>query len=570
MTVAERSPSPLGEGWGGGTQLAARTPHLASPQGGRNVVLCLALLLPSVALADTGAGFADLGEDTATRQFASPRDEVEVDLSGGFRARGEALYNLDLDRGLTPSGDPLFPVPIADPDGQTLTYADMRLRTDLAIHAPGSGVAVIVRVDVLDNVGLGSTPEGKPGTGRAPTPAASPGQQPPSDAFRIKRAFGVALTPLGTLAVGRMGNHWGLGMLANGGDCGDCDGGDASDRIAFVTPIAGHLWAASFDWSATGPLARRRDEARAVDIEPTDDVYSATVAVMRYHSDMARARRARGARISVEYGAYLSHRWQDNDIPADYLPTAQPVGIDAAQVMARGYRATAVDGWFRLTLPRARVEAEVGMLTAEVAQASLVPGALFPEPVTSSQIGAALETEVQPMGEGFAVGVDAGFASGDAAPGFGAFPPPNAPAGQPGDLDAPQANPPFDNTVDNFRFHPDYRIDRILFREIVGTVTDAVYLRPHASFRLLDMGRSRLELRVAAVASWAVEAASTPGGSSALGIEIDPTLYYESRDGFVASLEHGVLFPLSGLDNAATGVRAEPAQVLRLRLGYAF
>ena len=40
--------------------------------------------------------------------------------------------------------------------------------------------------------------------------------------------------------------------------------------------------------------------------------------------------------------------------------------------------------------------------------------------------------------------------------------------------------PPRDRTVDNFRFHPDYRIDRILFREIIGTVTDAVYLRPHA------------------------------------------------------------------------------------------
>ena len=29
-----------------------------------------------------------------------------------------------------------------------------------------------------------------------------------------------------------------------------------------------------------------------------------------------------------------------------------------------------------------------------------------------------------------------------------------------------------DTTVDNFRFHPDYHVDRILFREIIGTVTE--------------------------------------------------------------------------------------------------
>ena len=41
-----------------------------------------------------------------------------------------------------------------------------------------------------------------------------------------------------------------------------------------------------------------------------------------------------------------------------------------------------------------------------------------------------------------------------------------------------------DNRIDNFRFHSDYRVDRILFREIIGTVTDAMYAKPHARLRL--------------------------------------------------------------------------------------
>ena len=46
-----------------------------------------------------------------------------------------------------------------------------------------------------------------------------------------------------------------------------------------------------------------------------------------------------------------------------------------------------------------------------------------------------------------------------------------------------------------------------------------------------------------------MEAASTPGQKAPLGVEIDPTLAYGSRDGFNIALEHAVLFPLSGLDN---------------------
>ena len=49
-----------------------------------------------------------------------------------------------------------------------------------------------------------------------------------------------------------MGAHFGLGIAANGGDCEDCDHGDAADRFAFVSPLAGHLVAVAYDIAATG------------------------------------------------------------------------------------------------------------------------------------------------------------------------------------------------------------------------------------------------------------------------------------------------------------------------------
>lgn len=503
-------------------------------------------------------GFHEVGQDYL------PRDKTEVEVSGYLRTRGEALTNLDLDRGLTPSGNPLFPVSQADPRAQTLTHWDMRLRTDVAFYAPGSFVGVKARFDVLDNVSLGSLPDG--------IPSATTTQRSPADAIRVRRAWGELLLPVGMLAAGRMGTHWGMGMVANGGDCLDCDSADAADRVAFLAPLLGHVFALAYDFSATGPVGQRTLQNRTIDLERTTNVRTGTFAFLRWVSEDSRARRRKAGKTTVEYGSYLTHRWQSQDVPASYLPLASPSDPFAnggAGITARGYRATAVDGWVRLTFPWARVEAEAAYLMATVDQASLVPGVLLRDPAKSRQLGAALQSDFGPEDSVFGAGLDAGYASGDPAPGFGVVQRPNAAPPQPGDLDGPQAVPRRDNRIDNFRFHPDYRIDRILFREILGAVTDAVYARPHARVRIARAASSQLSAHAAVIASSAVEARSTPSGKAPLGVEIDPSLVFETK-AFLAALDYAVLFPMSGFDNAVAGLSAKPAQLVRLRLNYLF
>ena len=242
--------------------------------------IALAALCALSAAPARATGLSDHGEDL---RHAPPHI---VNLSGYYRLRAEALENLDLSRGPTPSGQLLYPVPLADPNAQTLTRGDMRLRTDLAIYAPGGGVAVKARIDSLDNLALGSAPEGIPaGT---TTQVASP------TPIRIKRAYGEALTPFGLLAAGRMGSQWGMGMLTNGGDCTDCDSGDAVDRIAFVAPLLGHLWAAAYDFSATGPFVPSRAGTRSIDFAPSVNVHTLTFAMLRYHSAEALAAPRKG------------------------------------------------------------------------------------------------------------------------------------------------------------------------------------------------------------------------------------------------------------------------------------
>jgi len=514
-----------------------------------------ALLVSSSAGA---TGFNEYGQDFI------PRDKTEVDLSGYFRTRGEALYNLDLDRGLQSNGQPIFPVSQSDPSAQTLTHWDMRWRTDVAVYAPGSMVGAKARIDMLDNVALGSLPEG--------IPSASGTQRSPADVLRVRRAYGELLLPFGFLTAGRMGTQWGMGMVANGGDCLDCDSADSADRVAFITPLVGHVFALAYDFSATGPQAVRPNQNRTVGFEPSTDVRTASFVWLRWKDDATRLRRRRAGKTTVEYGSYITHRWQNNDVPAAYLSTAQPIDPFAnggSGVMARGFKATAFDAWVRLTFPWARVEAEGVFLTATIDQPSLLPGLLLRDPAKSKQIGAALQTEFGPIDSMFTAGLDAGYASGDPAPGFGVVVNPNAKPPQNGDLDGPQASPRRDNRVDNFRFHTDYRIDRILFREILGTVTDAMYARPHARLRLTRTRSAELSATTDIIGSRAVEASSTLSGKAPLGVEVDPSLIFQTH-AFLAALDYAILFPLAGFDNVVTGQSGKPAQLLRLRLNYLF
>ena len=44
----------------------------------------------------------------------------------------------------------------------------------------------------------------------------------------------------------------------------------------------------------------------------------------------------------------------------------------------------------------------------------------------------------------------------------------------------------------------------------VGTITDAVYARPHGALRLAELGHAFLDAELALIASWAVAPTSTP------------------------------------------------------------
>ncbi|MEY3012465.1 MAG: hypothetical protein RIT45_1200 [Pseudomonadota bacterium] len=514
-----------------------------------------AAALPATPVTRRVETFSNLGIDLHDRA------EAGFDLHGLLRSRFELLGNLDLDHGLTPSGQPLYPVPLSDPSAQVLTHADMRLRLDLSAFAPRGVVAVRGRVDVLDNVRLGSAPDGPPTAAR--------GQLPDPAPLRVRRLWGEALLPFGVLAAGRMGSHWGLGLLTHGGDCHDCDSGDAADRVALAVPALGGIFGAAWDFAAVGPGRSRPSGIGSIDVDPRDDVRTLTFAYMRPLSPSVRARRHAAGRTTFETGLWLSRRWQEVDVPASWVVGASGETLDPGQVVARGFVANAADLWFRLERRGVRVEFEGAVLSGGYDETTLMPGTTLATPVRSLQWVAALESRFGAELEGFSFGLDAGAASGDPAPGFGVRQPIAGTLPRAGDLDGPQADPPRDARLDNFRLHPDARIDRILFREIVGTVTDAAWARPHLRWAGHVLGDTRMVADLAMVASFAMEPNSTPSGARALGVEIDPTISLDLR-GLLLEWQWAVLLPGAAFDNAFTGARAQPAWMSRLFLGFAF
>ncbi len=516
-------------------------------------------MLGTCALGTAHAGFEELGAGLGDRV-----DRI-VRWSGTFRIRSDLFHNLDLDRGPTPSGQLLFPVPLSDPNAQWLTNVDMRLRSDLTFVAPMGGLAAHVRLDLFDGMALGSAPNGPP--------SAATGQSPDSAILRVRRGWAEVLTPLGVLAAGRMGSHWGMGLLTNSGDDVDSDSGDAADRIAFATPLAGLIWSVAWDFTAIGPSVARRGGPSGigtVDIDPSDNVSTITFAVLRYHDARAHRRRLRAGKATLDGGVYVSHRWQEKDIPASYAPVSVNPPLTASQVVARGFAATAVDGWVRLTHPWLELEAEAVYLHAGYDQASLIPGVSLRKRVSADPWGFAIKSRFGDGEEGPSGGLDLGMASGDPAFGFGVAQPLGSRPTVRGDIDGPQVRIPTDTQFSNLRFHSDFRIDQILFRELIGTVTDALYLRPHATLVIPRFLAGTLTLDLAVVASWTLEPTSSPGQKAPLGIELDPTITYQSEDGFRVDLAYAVLFPLAGLDNLELGLDAKPAQLWRVRLGYAF
>lgn len=487
-------------------------------------------------------------------------------------------------------------------DTQTILSTNMRLRLDPTLNV-SEDIRIRSTVDVFDNIVLGSTPESLPGFAQNPTlplPMFAASQNPPQeglnsiyDAIRIRRVWAEVMTPVGQLRFGRMPQQFGLGLLANDGNKLDQDFGDNADQIVFGTRIAGHIIAPGYSWSSSGPFGRgggagaggdsnqgffQGEQGQRYNLDPKDDVHSFMLVVAKKDTEADIKETLRQGKTLLNYGVFGVYRTQAFDIPA-YYSSAQSVLTNPAlgpdQYVTRNANAGIGSLWGRFQWDKLKIEAEAvgivgqvdgtstssGGLDASDASLRVVEdGVVVDKPLFILQGGVAVESSYAFLNDQLVVGLDAGAASGDDAFGFGTRPVINQNP-KAGDLDGKQygeclgerlATPvdgvdcqQVDNDVTSFRFDSDYIVDMILWREVLGTVTDAFYVKPNISYYFTpDLG-----LRADVVYSQAIFASSTPGQQNPLGLELDVRGFYANEGGFYFMPQVGFLLPLGGLNH---------------------
>ncbi|HEY6005428.1 MAG TPA: TIGR04551 family protein [Anaeromyxobacter sp.] len=547
-----------------------------------------------------------------------------LQLDGYMRVRGQLMVNLSLTGKPDASGHFLFPVPLQNPGSRdSLNTANMRFRLEPTLNV-SEHVRVKSQIDFFDNYVLGSSNSALYDDPNSPYPVPFYGSSrvvstndPRTDrpAISAKRAWAEVQTPVGLLGFGRMPSEWGMGILANAGGGIDDDFGDTVDRIQFAlpavsTPIGRLTFVPMIDFDNEGPLYRDPRAGEGVfarpnpgvgqpfDAESGDDGRTFALKIAKLDTEDEIRRKLERNQSSVNFGLYYNYRTQRWFFPSfndtgidctapDPVTGAPPTCGEVNTAVHRSAYAHIGDFWFRWLTARLRVEAEIAAIYGSIANAANDPAsAEATGKILLRQWGGALLTEYQVSPNKVTLGAEVGAASGDDAPGFGNIPSRRGNAtsttAEPpyGSLEGPQWIRNRDRSIRNFRFNPAYRVDLVLFRHILGQVTDAFYVKPKLRWDILP----GLRLDLSAIYSQALYSQSTPSavgdgtpaigltnkGHAPLGIEGDAVLTYTSGDGFQAYGQWGVLQPLSGFKyTAPDGTLASPSRAHFLAFGLA-
>ena len=499
-----------------------------------------------------------------------------VELRGYYRFRADMFGNNDLgtsrlvnNRLVGTSG---FRPPVtenlinnADPDTSAtvgrsqeedfLASANMRLRLQPTFHVTES-LKFAATFDVLDNLVLGSTPDFDPTRPDIPLAAFSGSQAPPGsrfqfqDSIQVKELYGEWRILGMPLRFGRMALQWGLGMMANDGEGWDHDFGDYQDRVMTAVGFYGVYMFGGYDIVSSGPTYKQPFQpfGQAYDITETDDVEQGFFGIfMKPVSDEEKAKRrerlVKQRKPSFDWGLYGVFRRQrldvDNTTLTDINENPETYDYDGVQLIERRAWAVIPDLWLKLEWrPKytqyLRLELEAAFIYGEIEDVTPAGDPSSPDRTLMSW-GVAFEGEFTTGG--LTVGLDAGAASGDSAGCLTVL-----------DCKNFEENGRSNVEITNFRFDRNYIVDMILFREVIGSVTNAWYVKPWIRYDLFESPEGAIGGRLDVEFAGALNPGAYPSGEGWLGTEIDVSIFVEETNKFFADLAVGVFIPGNAFD----------------------
>jgi uncharacterized protein (TIGR04551 family) len=351
-----------------------------------------------------------------------------------------------------------------------------------------------------------------------------------------------------------------MGMFVNAGDCQhtpdclDSDFGATADRVTFSTELYGLRATGIFEWAATGPTSNNlaigvnQFQGEPYDVTNRDDVSQYGLMFGKLDTPAEWADKISRLDSVWNLGTYIFYRSQDLD---QTFGSPIPIGGTIAQVgetlVKRNAETTTIDVWGRWKWHHLLIEGEGAVILGNIGDVRDFTGTTATN-YDVRQGGAVGRIIYSALHDTLHLKFEAGFATGD-----------QAESQLPGSTNymlTPIVQPPGDHTITNFHFDPDYHVDLILFRRLIGTVTNAIYAKPSLQWDATPFFTGIVDF----ISSFADVPVSTPGNAIPLGLEIDTTIAYKNVDeGFYAGFQYGVLFPFSALDEPNTGLTVQTA-----------
>ncbi len=432
----------------------------------------------------------------------------------------------------------------------TLAGANMRFRLEPTINI-SEEVWIKSQIDFLDNVMLGSTPRyyqnfnspyAATTVNTSSVQGFNMGAPDSSQMMLVRRAWGEVMTPFGQVRFGRMGDHWGLGMLHNAGNGLFNDFGDSVDRIMFATKINDWIIAPAFDFPNEG-VAGVDASGRPFDLGQLDDAFQLSAIVGYKHDAEDQEKILKRGDWLINSGLYFTYRWQALSFETN--PDEEgTISEGEMHFYNRDLWVMTPDLWFQFLVGTFRLEFELALIYGRLSNPDQAQWDFEDaSPLELVQWGGVLQAKYGLLDDDLHLGLEFAFASGDK------------------DVDglrAPttydQLNNPGDGSFTAFTFNPAYNTDMILYRHVLGSVSQTYYFKFWLDFGFLkNSGGRQMNLRLDALYSRAVYSATTIHGTNPnIGIELNVSALYKTEDNFFAGVQYGVLFPLAAFKGEPT------------------
>lgn len=488
-----------------------------------------------------------------THRMYPARSFFVVDMDGSFRTRTEFWHNVHMGLSPIPNRYGVYPQ-LSGADG-TRAGADFRFRLAPTIHV-GEMAEVFTVVDLFNVMAGEGGYSDLALTMHQADQVSLPGSADSILATAAVRGMWARIRLLNIVALqaGRIPEHWGMGLVENDGRAIDADGGDYIDGLSLHSMALPLGIQASISWDF--PLQGRQVESAfapwGVGYDPGDwdDIQQ-----WRFKVKIAPPADSDGNYWAA--GIYNRLRFQDFSSLGSQSPYeecqlyAWAPGFGCNEMFWRDAFIWTPDIWFEAGLALApdlllKVELEIAGRYGSVTNTRFVQENMRR---SLQGIGGVLRADVE--APAWSAGIEVGGASGDAdSLAFGILDAPTL--GEPNSVAGGQASEIQDAVLTSFVLHPGYTVDQILFRRVVGAVTNSWYIKPSTHIEFWQRGPSALWLEASALYGAAFVASATPGEASPLGIEGQLGLGARFGDHVETRLDGALLVPLAGLKNGSS------------------